>query len=235
MPYQKSFALAENKNVQKILALIQSRELRAGERLPTERELVALLGIGRNSLREALKVLETMGVVMIRHGSGIYLCKTDISPRGDSALWLVIHRDEILQMLTVREALDLKAIELIPEAEFPSVRARLLQCLEAERRTGGGNEDLLRHDLEFHSIIREASGNDILLNICSALTGTIYDERQVLFRRPGRAEQSLREHQQIADAFGSGDRAQIGRAYVLHLASTRAGIESAAAEGPAAP
>ena len=95
------------------------------------------------------------------------------------------------------------------------------------RKTGLSNGELLQHDLEFHNIIRRASGNDILLNICVALTGNIYDERKVLFSQNQRIEQSLWEHNQIANAFGSNDINQIKQAYVAHMASTRASIENA--------
>lgn len=130
-------------------------------------------------------------------------------------------------MITVREALDLKAIDLIPEDNYSGIRDQLKACITAVRKTGLSNGELLQHDLEFHNIIRRASGNDILLNICVALTGNIYDERKVLFSQNQRIEQSLWEHNQIANAFGSNDINQIKQAYVAHMASTRASIENA--------
>lgn len=230
MLYQSNTIFKENKNVQKLLHFIEEKGFALDERLPPERELVSLLGMGRNSLREALKVLETMGVVEIKHGSGIFLRKTDMSPSSDSTVWLLIHKHEIFNMITIREALDLKAIDLIPEEEYPAIRDRLKACIADVRKTELGNADLLKHDLDFHNIIRKASGNDILLNICVALTGNIYDERRVLFNQPSRVEQSLWEHNQIANAFGSNDINQVKQAYIAHLASTRASIEDAQAE-----
>ena len=221
------FAFKENKNVHNLLSYISRKELSVGDRLPPERELAEQLGVGRNSLREALKVLEAMGVVEIRHGSGIFLRKEDTQPGDGNALWLMIHKDEILNILTVREALDLKAIDLIPEEEYPRLREEMKASIAAVRRTKLSNEDMLRHDLEFHNIIRRAARNDILLNICVTLTGTIYDERRVLFTHANYVEQSLWEHNQIANAFGSGDVNQIKQAYIAHLATTRSSIELA--------
>ena len=227
MQSQNSIIFKENKNVQKLMAFITDKGFCLDERLPSEREMVSLLGIGRNSLREALKVLEAIGVVEIKHGSGIFLRKTDVSPNGDSAVWLLIHKNEIFNMITVREALDLKAIDLISEEHYSEIRNQLKAFIAAVRKTALNNSDLLQHDLEFHNIIRRASGNDILLNICVALTGNIYDERKVLFSQTQRIEQSLWEHNQIANAFGSNDINQIKQAYVAHMASTRASIENA--------
>lgn len=227
MQNQNGVIFKENKNVQKLMAFITDKGFCLDERLPSEREMVSLLGIGRNSLREALKVLEAIGVVEIKHGSGIFLRKTDVSPNGDSAVWLLIHKNEIFNMITVREALDLKAIDLISEERYPQIRDQLKACIAAVKKTDLSNDELLQHDLEFHNIIRRASGNDILLNICVALTGNIYDERKVLFSQNQRIEQSLWEHNQIANAFGSNDINQIKQAYVAHMASTRASIENA--------
>ncbi len=197
-----------------------------GDKLPPERELAEQLGISRNSLREALKVLEAMDVVEIRHGSGIfppegrYAARRRQLPLADDPA-----KDEILNILTVREALDLKAIDLIPEEDYPRLRDEMKACIAAVRKTDMTNEDMLRHDLEFHNIIRRAANNDILLNICITLTGTIYDERRVLFTHTNYVEQSLWEHNRIANAFGSLDVNQVKQAYIAHLATTRSSIE----------
>lgn len=220
----------ENQNVKKILNFISERNLEVGERLPAERELVKLIGIGRNSLREALKVLEAMGVVEIKYGSGTFLRKTDVSVNGDSAVWLLVHKQEVFNIISVREALDLKAIELIDESQYMKIRDELKKSLADVHKTDLSNKALLKHDLEFHNIIRSASNNDILLNICVALTGNIYDERQVLFEKEWYIEQALKEHLQIANAFGSGDINQIKQAYIAHLTSTRLSIENARSE-----
>ena len=219
------FAFKENKNVRSLLAYISKKGFSVGGKLPPERELAEQLGISRNSLREALKVLEAMDVLEIRHGSGIFLRKEDTQPDDGSSLWLMIHKDEILNILTVREALDLKAIDLIPEEDYPRLRDEMKACIAAVRKTDLTNEDMLRHDLEFHNIIRRAANNDILLNICITLTGTIYDERRVLFTHTNYVEQSLWEHNQIANAFGSLDVNQVKQAYIAHLATTRSSIE----------
>ena len=230
MQQTNGFVFKENKNVHRLLTYIADKGFALGERLPSERELAEQLGIGRNSLREALKVLEAMGVLEIRHGSGIFLRKLDVEPRDDSGMWLMIHKDEILHMITVRETLDLKAIDLIPEERYLSIREQLRDCVAAVRRTRCTNQDMLQHDLAFHNIIRKASGNDILMNICVLLTGTIYDERKVLFSRREYVERSLWEHMQIANTFGSGDVNQIKQAYIAHLTSTRLNIESVVQE-----
>ena len=198
------FNFKESPVLRSVLKYISDKELTVGEKLPTERELMKIIGVSRNSLREALKSLEAIGVVEIRQGSGIYLMKDGLEPGENTVLWLSIHKTEIMNMITVREALE---------------------CGASARKTDLSNEKMLQHDLAFHNIIREAAGNELLTNICVALTGGIYDERKVLFSQPERVEQSLREHIDIANAFGSGDIHQVKLAYTAHLTSTRMTIE----------
>ncbi|MBQ3276374.1 MAG: FadR family transcriptional regulator [Oscillospiraceae bacterium] len=215
----------ESPTLRSILKYISEKDLSAGDKLPTEREMMKIVGVGRNSLREALKSLEAIGVVEIRQGSGIYLLKDGLEPGEHSVLWLSVHKTEIFNMITVREALDLRAIDLIPESQYEEIRRQLKDCVAEAGRTDLTNEKMLQHDLLFHNIIRQAAGNELLTNICVALTGGIYDERKVLFNQPERVKQSLREHLEIANAFGSGDIHQVKQAYAAHLASTRTAIE----------
>src|SRR5438105_351507 len=65
-------AVAEN-IVAQLLAMLRERKLRSGDKLPPERELAALMNVSRPSLREALRTLSVMGVIELRHGSGIYV------------------------------------------------------------------------------------------------------------------------------------------------------------------
>lgn len=229
MHHNTGFSFMESKNVRLLLDYIENKAFAVGDRLPTERILSAELGIGRNSLREAMKSLESVGVVCIRQGSGTYLKKTGMRSAADSTVWLAVHRTEILNMITVREALDLRAIELIPEERYSELRAALRKSIDEARAGELNNELMLAHDLAFHNIIREASGNDILVALCVSLTNNIYDERRALFQQHDRLEQSLEEHRRIANAFGSGDINEVRGAYIAHLTATRMLVEQAEA------
>ena len=68
-----------------IIELILERELEPGDPLPTENELAALLGIGRNTLRETLKVLQALGVIEIRHGFGMFVAASNFEAPTPSA------------------------------------------------------------------------------------------------------------------------------------------------------
>ncbi len=219
--------LKENKNLKTILEFIDSRNLSIDERLPSERELASEIGISRSSLREALKILQTLGIVEIKSNSGVYLRKKDFNPKKENAVfWLIVNKKQVINMLTVRETLDLRAIELIPEHMYPQMREELKAAIEKVKASPKTHEDMMAHDLAFHNIIRKASDNEILYNICNALTGNMYDERKALYLKSTRIEKSIQEHNRIANAFGSGNVNEVKLAYTEHLTSTRFSIES---------
>ena len=94
-----------------IMELILERELEAGDALPTENELSAALGVGRNTLRESLKVLQALGVIEIRHGFGMFVAPSNFDALADGLtfrgrLSLRHHGQEALQLVDVRQALE---------------------------------------------------------------------------------------------------------------------------------
>lgn len=94
-----------------IIDLILERELEPGEALPTETELAALLGIGRNTLREALKVLQALGVIEIRHGFGMFVAPSSFGALTDgltfrARLSLRHHGHEALELIELRRVLE---------------------------------------------------------------------------------------------------------------------------------
>lgn len=208
---------------QQILEHVKTNNFRLDDRLPSERHFAQFLKISRNSLREAMKTLQALGIIEIKRGSGIYLRKTDFDPNDSATLWLVVHRDEIFDILTVRETLELCAIDLIRPELYPDIAQKIQDCLDEVDQTVG-LEELRQHDLAFHDIFRSAANNKVLLNICASLNSSIYDERRALFTLPGRMRQSTLEHVRIQEAFASGNRDAVRQAVTNHLGSIRNSI-----------
>ena len=94
-----------------IMELILERELEAGDPLPTENELSVALGVGRNTLRESLKVLQALGVIEIRHGFGMFVAPSNFDALADGLTFRgrlsLRHQGlEALQLVDVRQALE---------------------------------------------------------------------------------------------------------------------------------
>ena len=173
--------------------------LQVGDRLPPERELVERLQVSRNTVREALKRWEALGIVKRRKGSGTYLTAS-ISP-GDSFLSLSIKNDaaNMLHTLEIRRALEAEA------SAYAAIRAtaedlqKIERCIDEVERVhglygGAGNEDWL-----FHSAIYTASHNPMFEQIVSGM----YDAFHAFFEAPPEQEfasSSLALHRQLFEA-----------------------------------
>src|SRR5690606_19743366 len=100
--------------VEQIKAMIADGTLHPGQRLPTERELAAKMGLSRSSMREAIRVLTTLGVLEARHGAGVYV--TELHPRRllepFSVLAEVGRGTTLLEMLHVRRIVEPAAAAL---------------------------------------------------------------------------------------------------------------------------
>lgn len=155
-----------------IMELILERDLKAGDPLPTENELALALGIGRNTLREALKVLQALGVVEIRHGFGMFVAPRNFDSLTDGLtfrgrLSLRHEGQEALQLVDVRQALEAgligEAMELMRPNHLDDIEATVRQ-MEA---LAEGGEVLTAIDEQFHYQLFEPLNNELLSNLMS--------------------------------------------------------------------
>jgi GntR family transcriptional repressor for pyruvate dehydrogenase complex len=198
-------------------------ELVRGSRLPSERELAAQFKVSRPTLREAIHVLEALGLVEVHHGDGTYVSRNPsaLSPR---VLKHMLKRDDtlVLDMFEVRKEFEVRNAELAAEHATREDAKRLLQILsemEADVRAGRDN---FEHDIDFHLAIAEASHNRIRLFITTSVL-LAYSEihRQARSRmirhQPRLVEDFLREHRAIYLGIQAGKPQESGKAMLAHL------------------
>lgn len=141
-----------------VRAYIEHNRLRAGDALPNEGELARLLNVSRNSVREALKGLESLGIVEIRRGIGIFVQAFSFKPLLDNlAFGLQETFEEAENVLEIRRILEVamigEAIERVTPEDLLELRATLDVMKEkAERGEGFGFEDQRFHQLLFRGI-----------------------------------------------------------------------------------
>ncbi len=140
---------------ERIKRLIIERRLPSGAVLPTEPELMTLLGASRNSVREALKALQAMGIVEIRHGFGTYVGPMSLAPMVEGLAFRTVaghHRgeDSLLELLELREAVETGLISRLagrlPERDSPNWTRSSIAW--KRRRTG---RRLAETDRAFHA------------------------------------------------------------------------------------
>ena len=206
----------------RILGMIKSGNLKSGDRLPTEQQMSIAFGISRPPLREALKALTLMGVLMSRQG-GRYTV-TDLSPSRLAAQFntmLSVADHDVHQQFEARTVVDLELVRLCAERASPEVRQRILKLAV----NGGAFEQdpvafrLL--DIEFHQAINDGAGNGVLSALAQMLYDLGLDVRRTASEVPGVITTSVRQHIAVADALLARDAAAAVAAYRAHLEHVR--------------
>lgn len=195
--------------VEQLRRLIWTQQFKPGDRLPSERELAERLGVSRTILREAVSVLEAQGLIRTRHGSGSYVTG-EVSDSSLSSMWrawYAIHRHDLIHILQVREALEVKAAMLAAANTTPEL-AEKLQTILLEMRAADARGDVreVAHlDVCFHGSITAASGNPVLIQLVSSLDSALEDDRIAVFQLRQRVKDSLRDHMRIIAAIQKRD------------------------------
>jgi len=194
--------------MEQIKKLVADGSLAPGAKLPPERELMELLSVSRTSLREAIRTLETTGVLRVAPGRGTYVSERKVvSLAEDWFAWLLGHRREVVQILEVHEALEVKASELAAMRMTPSEVVVLEDCLGAIKRAVGKSDHhaLVDADSDFHRVIHDAADNQIITRILHDLENHVLDARKAVMAMPSRVERVVADHEAVFDAIKAGD------------------------------
>jgi GntR family transcriptional repressor for pyruvate dehydrogenase complex len=201
-----------------IQGLIVSGTLKPGDRLPPERELAVKFGVGRSSLRDAIRTLEVMGIVESRHGSGTVV--RDLST--DSlvvplASVLAHKRGLVAELLDVRRmiepALAARAAANATEEELSRLEDILRRQAEKVRR----GERSIEEDSEFHYTIALAARNSVVLKVLDVLMDLLRESRARSLQVPGRPDRSYAGHRRILRAIKRRDGPAAEAAVRKHL------------------
>lgn len=206
-----------------VLAQIERRiadgGLTVGDRLPGERQLAEELQVGRSSVREALRVLETLGVVSSQVGRGPDAGAV-LTSRPDTALTDLLRLHLGLASLELREVIDARLmIERWAAARAASTGADTSALAEAlaGMDAAGSAEEFVEHDTAFHCAIAEASGNRLIAAIMRSLRDSV--RRYAVEAVEGLSDRSVLEadHRRILAAISVGDSLEAAAAVTDHL------------------
>ncbi len=203
--------------VDQLLERIHSGMFAPDERLPTERELGQMFGVSRGVIREAIKVLVTLGVVESRQGSGTYVA-ANLIPMVSRALILSAKPEErsLLELMEFRMPLERFAARLAAARRTDEQRDAILAAADETRETieHGGWERFGDADHQFHTLIYEAAGNPFLLTVMSAVREIQHNTVALVASSSGSIPVAVGHHEEIATAIadGDGDRAEQGMA-----------------------
>ncbi len=186
--------------------LVQRNHLRAGDKLPSERELSEQLGVGRSSVREALRALELLGLIETRRGEGTFL-KHYRHNRLIDILGFFILRDAKTKkdLVEMRKILEVEAVRLACRRATDKHFEEMERILAAAWERVEKGEVPTEEDYLFHRVICRSSRNSVLHRIWAPLVEYSSTVRKSSLSREGRAQVALKEHRQIMLAIREGD------------------------------
>lgn len=203
---------------QRIQQLIRQRGLQSGDRLPAISAMAADFGVGAPTIREALKTLEAVGVVDIRHGAGVFVNRTQES--------LIISNPVYQTPASKKLLLDLIAartpIEVL-SARLAATQATLAQRKELGRlltRAGAhlDDDDILNEtNMAFHRTIAIASGNAVVKQMLEVLTSLFTREQRMILDIQNERQKDHEEHRGILDALARRNATLAAKRMQAHL------------------
>jgi GntR family transcriptional regulator, transcriptional repressor for pyruvate dehydrogenase complex len=202
----------------RLIDLITERQLKAGDRLPPERELAASMGVSRSSLREALRALAMLGVAEMRHGDGTYL--TSLEP--DSlmrpvGLVLALSDGGLEQLFEARKLVEPGLAALAATRISGDAAAELRSCAEASAAALDDAEAFMYADIELHARIAHAASNAVLERLLDSIAGMgIASRRRTGRLAPVRAQSAI-DHREIAAAIAAHEPEAASAAMLRHL------------------
>jgi GntR family transcriptional repressor for pyruvate dehydrogenase complex len=214
--------------VNHIRSLIEDGTLKLGDKIPPEREFARSLKISRASLRTGIGYLAAMGVMKVRHGVGTFVAdgpaefgKTSFSLMG------VLHGFQSWHMFEVRLILESHLAALAAERGKEEHHAALAEEVAEFFASVDNPAEFLIHDVSFHRIVSQASGNPILAALMETITSALYDKRRKTVERSTDLRESAEMHRRIYRAIRAHDpeEARMLMAQHLHMARTAQGME----------
>ena len=210
--------------VQQVEGLILEGVFRAGDRLPGERDLARRFDVSRPILREALKALETRGLLVTRHGEGTHVADIigEVFSRPVRDL-IATHAKATADYLEYRREMEAVAADLAARRATPDDRAMLAAIVARMKAAheSGDFEAEAACDVELHGAIGECAHNVILLHTLRScyrlLADGVFYNRALIYGLPGAREALLSQHLAIADAVMAGDAPTARKAATEHI------------------
>ncbi|MEN3343403.1 MAG: GntR family transcriptional regulator, transcriptional repressor for pyruvate dehydrogenase complex [Actinomycetota bacterium] len=214
---------------EQLLGQIGSRALKPGDSLPPERELTESFGVGRSSIREALRMLESQGVITPANG-GAFVVADAANPL-NSSLRLLFTLDEragMHDLFELRRILECEAAALAAdrrsETHLEQMEAAVEEMTAALAASGRGDR-FIEADLSFHLAVAEATGNRLVLHSMQAVRDVVRRALLTVFLIPRSPERAVGEHRAIRAAIAAGDASRSRQQMRAHLARVETDVE----------
>jgi GntR family transcriptional regulator, transcriptional repressor for pyruvate dehydrogenase complex len=204
--------------VQRIKELLEMGELKAGSRLPPERELADMLSISRPSLRTALKALSVMGIIRAKPGAGTYIAESLPEVFTEPMRFMtLINNTSDEELFEARMIIEAGLAELAATRATQADLKVLAQEITAMRAAVGDPEKFLIHDVRFHQAIARAAGNKVMSGVMDTVAELLYHTRRQTIGGAKDFQDAIEWHIKIFETIKKRDAARAKAAITGHL------------------
>ncbi len=211
-----------------LLKLIEAGEFAVGSRLPSERDLAEKFKVSRPSVREALIALEVVGVVQIKMGSGVYVCKPEqTSQKGRYSKKSPVKDFAPFELIQARLLIESEVASQAALCRTEQDILQLEQLLQQMTDRSENNQNPLDADREFHAVLARATGNQVLASMVEqmfdARMGVLFSRLSNYFDTQTTWDQAIKEHRAIIRAvkLRDPDRARLAMRHHMERAYKR--------------
>jgi GntR family transcriptional regulator, sialic acid-inducible nan operon repressor len=206
----------------RLLAVIQAENLRPGDLLPSERELMQSYAVGRPSIREAMQNLQRMGLIEINHGERPRMATPSfermVSSMSETMRHVLVNSPTTLDHLKeARATFEMTMAQTAARKRTTADIKDLHEILEEQEQARFNSTAFLEADGRFHHRIARITGNPLFASLSQALFAWLAEFHFDLVRRPGLEQLTLAEHGQILGAIERGEPEAAARLTADHL------------------
>jgi GntR family transcriptional regulator, transcriptional repressor for pyruvate dehydrogenase complex len=212
---------------ERLIEQIGAGHLKPGDVLPTERELVQSYGVGRSSVREALRILESKGLISSSGNGGFSVAELRNPLNNSFGLLVTLDAASYAELFEVRRFVEGEAAALAAQRRTKAQLQRMLSEIEAMQRGLGSEERFIEADLRFHLTVAGSTRNRVLVYLMHAIRDLLQRSLSSSYHISGSPERAVEMHRLIAEAIADKHPEKARQRMQEHVASVERDIARA--------
>jgi GntR family transcriptional repressor for pyruvate dehydrogenase complex len=202
----------------RIRMLILDGTMPPGRPLPSERLLAARFGVSRGSIRDAFRMLETIGLLETRHGQGTFPHELTVDRLVAPLASVLTYRPDLQdELLDVRRMFEPAVARVAASRVSDEDLADLQRILDTQRRKLRTGRSAIVEDTAFHAVLARATRNRVVMRIMSTLNDLLVESRKLTLKQKGRPERSVKGHEAVVSALQMRDADAAALAMHRHI------------------
>ncbi|MCL6597606.1 MAG: FadR family transcriptional regulator [Alicyclobacillus macrosporangiidus] len=206
--------------IDQIICKIKSGHIRLNDKLPSERDLALMFGVSRATVREALKSMNALGLLEVRHGGGTFIRLPELEAVKKQLEWsLYLNPAPISELVELRSLLELHMAEQAALHRTSEDIQQMQQAIDWMRESASHPEQSKKGDLMFHLAVARSSGNKLMAYLLEVTRLSLEEWFEQVLSIPEFVQQSVVEHTSILTAIQERDQVAAREEMRKHLES----------------